>query len=93
MRRPLPILLLLLPLAACTGMTDPMERPGTWQPTGANDRNLRLMVADPAHLERGIGVTTERGEAATMAAERLSRDDRRPLPVVNTSRAVPGGAR
>ena len=49
-------LLLLLPLGACAGnglTDDPINRPGTWAPTGINDANLRAMVADPRDLVAG----------------------------------------
>jgi len=73
---PKPSALLLLPLllaaSACT--PEPYERPGTWQATGVNDRNLRAMVADPAHLTRGVdALAPARGEVAAMAADRLGR--------------------
>jgi hypothetical protein len=75
MRMRRPSLLLWLPLALATaGCIDPepYTRPGTWQATGANDANLRAMIANPADLERGVAPSTaSRGEAAAIAAARL----------------------
>lgn len=75
--RLLPTCVLLL-LAAC--QTDDLNRPGTWRPGGANDANLRAMVADPAHLRAGVAATTERGMPAAQAIRRMETDRRRPLP-------------
>lgn len=73
MRKPSRLLWLPLALAAA-GCIDPepYTRPGTWQATGANDANLRAMIANPADLQRGQTPTTaSRGEAAAIAAARL----------------------
>jgi hypothetical protein len=75
MRMRKPFLLLWLPLALAAGGCmdpEPYTRPGTWQATGANDANLRAMVANPADLQRGVApATASRGEAAALAAARL----------------------
>jgi hypothetical protein len=55
-----------------------------------NDHNLRAMVATPSHLERGVGASTERGQAGGVAATRLFTDRRRRLPI--TSATTVGGA-
>ncbi len=63
-------LLLALPLiaAGCADFNEPHERAGTWRASGANDANLRAMVADPSHLDRGVApATPARGEPATRA--------------------------
>lgn len=68
-------LLLALPLlaAACQGPLEPHERPGTWQASGVNDANLRAMIADPAHLDRGAApASASRGEPAARAAIRAA---------------------
>ena len=75
---------LLLGLAGC--IDDPFERPGTWQPAGVNDRNLRAMIADPEDLERGSAALRERGAAGANAATRLLTEQRRPLPATSSSR-------
>jgi len=72
----------LFALGGCNPNFDPMERPGTWQATGANDHNLRAMVATPSHLERGVGAGTDRAQAGSLAATRLFTDRRRRLPPV-----------
>jgi len=81
---------LLLGLGGCTtGITeDPIDRPGTWRATGVNDQNLQAMIATPSHLERGVGATTDRGQAGSLAVTRLCADQRRRLPVVNASRVT-----
>ena len=33
---------------------DPLTRPGLWTPIGANDANLRVMIADPKDLVSGV---------------------------------------
>jgi hypothetical protein len=58
---------------------DPIDRPGTWQATGANERNLREMVARPSDLERGVAPVGERGNVAALAATRLYVERRRQL--------------
>ncbi len=78
---------LLALLAACAG--DDFARPGTWRPVGANETNLRAMLVDPSHLERGAAATDERGQPASAAVRRLERDRRHPLP---DSRASKVGA-
>lgn len=71
--------------AGCAGLADPFERPGTWTPRGANDANLRAMIVDPAHLERGEGDPRGRGRQATNAIERLEDDKLHQLPDVRSS--------
>lgn len=75
---------LLLLVAGCTN-ADPIDRPGTWQATGANDRNLRAMIANTADLEVGVAPATERGNAGANAATRLLLERRRPLPAARAS--------
>jgi hypothetical protein len=83
------IVLLGLAASACSNDTE-IDRPGTWQPTGANEHNLRAMVADPRDLEAGAGSATERGSGATRAVTRLLIDRRRPLLNASISRLAPG---
>ncbi len=71
---------LLLIALLCGCATDDLERPGTWRPSGANDANLRAMIAEPSHLRSGVAARTERAEPATQAIQRLQTDRRRPLP-------------
>ena len=65
-------------LSACTD--DPFERPGTVAPRGFNDTNLRAMVVDPAHLRRGVGADTSRGDAGATPVDLLRSGKRAPLP-------------
>lgn len=67
-------LLAPLLLSGCIATTnDPWSREGAWQSTGANDANLRAMIADPSHLSRGAQApTAARGEAAALATGRLA---------------------
>lgn len=77
----------LLLLVACGA--DSRERDGTWRPTGANAANLRVMIADPAHLDRGVGDPRGRGRQAADAIERLEDDALKPLPDVRASTVGP----
>ncbi|HWL80338.1 MAG TPA: hypothetical protein VNR89_05260 [Roseomonas sp.] len=67
---------LVLLLAGCN--SDPMLRPGTWHSEGLNERNLRAMLADPAHAEYGIGASGSRGDTTAAAVQRL-REGKTPL--------------
>lgn len=78
-----------LAASACSNETE-IDRPGTWQPTGANEHNLRAMVADPRDLQAGAGAATERGSGAARAVTRLLIDRRRPLLDASISRIAPG---
>lgn len=74
---------LLLTLAGCA--PDDFSRPGTWQPSGVNEANLRAMVAEPRHLRHGVAAPTERALPAVQAIRRLDADRRRPLPDSRTT--------
>ncbi|MBU8537353.1 hypothetical protein [Falsiroseomonas tokyonensis] len=76
----LTLLLTCSALAGCGGATDPFDRPGTLRARGLNDANLRAMIADPSHLERGVATTTERGAAAATGVGLLRNGRRRELP-------------
>jgi hypothetical protein len=78
-------LLAVLLVSGCGATGDPREREGTWRPSGANTANLRAMVAEPSHLQRGASDPTGRGRQATNAIERLEDDDLKPLPDVRAS--------
>jgi hypothetical protein len=80
-------LLVLAPvLAGCTvpPYSDPFDRPGSWQPSGVNDANLRAMVAEPSHLQRGVGAQTDLGITAVPPVERLINGERPALPALQT---------
>lgn len=83
MRRTLPALAVVLLLAGCSTQ-DPFERPGSWQPIGANELNLRQMAADQGHLLEGVGTERERAATAIAPIDRLDAGDRPELPAVNT---------
>jgi len=69
-----------------------MERRGTWQAEGINDRNLRVMVADPGHLQAGVGATTDRGQQGAAAVGALEAGRRPALPQgLSTIGAQAGG--
>jgi hypothetical protein len=72
--------------AGCT--EDPLDRPGTWRPTGANDANLRAMIARPDDLARGSGTTLGRGQAGSAPVTALEQGRR---PAVPTTQLEPIG--
>lgn len=74
---------LLLGLAGCA--TDAFERPGTWQPAGANEHNLRQMAADPMHLIEGIGAQAGRAAGAVPPITRLDAGERPELPQLRST--------
>ncbi|KAA2211305.1 hypothetical protein [Teichococcus oryzae] len=63
-------------LAGCN--SDPMLRSGTWHAEELNERNLRAMLADPAHAEYGVGATGSRADTAAAAVQRL-REGKTPI--------------
>ena len=65
MRGPVLALLLLPPALSGCATLDPYEKPGQWQPVGANARNLAAMVANPHDLLRGHGDGRITGAQAT----------------------------
>ncbi|WP_237213603.1 hypothetical protein [Falsiroseomonas oryziterrae] len=79
-------------LAACETppFSDPFARPGSWQPTGVNDANIRAMAADPAHLQRGVGTQTTPATLPAAAIGRLNEGQRAPL-IRETSAQGAGG--
>lgn len=86
----MPILLVLLAATGCS-LPDPFDRPGTWRPTGANEANLRVMVANPADLRRGEDSAPADGNTAAAAVDRLRQGRVKPLPESAISR-VGGGS-
>lgn len=81
---------LLLAAAGCS-VTDPLQREGLWRPTGANEANLRLMVAMPSDLVQGVAARDADGHGAARAVERLRAGRVRPLPNVSISKVAPVG--
>lgn len=82
----------LLSIAAAAGCTDAFDRPGTWNPSGVNDSNLRVMVVDPAQLRRGVGSATARGQAGSVPITNLEAGERPLLPSTQLSTVGGGGA-
>jgi hypothetical protein len=83
---------LLLPmwvaLAGCNQI-DPYTRPGNWRPNGANDANLRAMVAVPADLAVATPASPADGQLAATAVDRLRHDAVRPLPDSGLAQITP----
>jgi hypothetical protein len=77
-------------LGGCAAM-DPFERPGLWQPIGANDLNRELQVARPTDLVLGRGTTDSYGVTAAAAVDRLARDRVKPLPQTSITGVGGGG--
>ncbi|MDX6750123.1 hypothetical protein SH611_09930 (plasmid) [Geminicoccaceae bacterium 1502E] len=77
---------LLILLAGCAVPDD--ER--GWVPTGANDANLRAMIADPQDLRRGRGSEVADGAVDARAIDRWRRGEVR-LPDGSTGSPTAGG--
>jgi hypothetical protein len=73
------LLLLVLALAGCN-RTDPYLREGAWHPNGANEANLRAMVAVPADLATATPAGPADGGLAAAALDRLRHGRVTPLP-------------
>ena len=69
----------LLAVGGCA-YTDPLLRAGLWGPNGANEANLRTMVAVPADLVSGEPGSGGSGQQAAAALDRQRHDRARPLP-------------
>jgi hypothetical protein len=67
-----------LAMAGCQNL-DPYTREGTWQPTGANQGNLAVMVANPQDLIHGRGQQAEDSKEPALAINRLWTDTPKPL--------------
>ncbi len=80
----------LLMLGGCAQI-DPLTKEGVWRPTGANDANLRAMVAVPSDLAYGRAARTTDGRSAGLAVERLRTGKVYPLQDTNISKVGGGG--
>lgn len=79
-------------VAACTyDLGDPFQRPGTFKPLGANDANLRVMVANPDDLLGQSVDNTIIGAEAAPPITRLLAGKRYPLPALNAT-SIGGGS-
>jgi hypothetical protein len=83
-------LLLLVALAGCNQI-DPYQREGVWRPNGANDANLRAMVAVPSDLVAATPARPADGELAAAAVDRLRHDRVHPLPNTGLAQIVLSG--
>ena len=85
MRATLSLAVLLPALAAC----EVQDRPGTWQPVGSNDANLRAMIADPDDLVTGVADTRADGQVVAAAVARYRAGKVRDLPDASVSKIAP----
>lgn len=83
-------LLALLAVAGCAA-TDPYARAGTWQPTGANSRNIAAMAANKQDLIRGRGSPGSDPIESSSAVFRLWEGTPRALPA-SSSKSTGGGS-
>ena len=74
---------LLFGAAGCAGLNDPYQREGTWRPENVNDANIAAMVANPHHLEQGVGDDSSPGVLSAAAVRRLLTDHVKPLPTLS----------
>jgi len=84
--------LLVLLLGGCEQI-DPFTREGAWRPTRANEANLRIHVADPAMLDRGVDDPRSDGAVTAAAVHRYRTDRVKPLAASGVARiqATGGG--
>ena len=76
----------LVLISACSyDPFDPYQRPGTWVSDGANDANLRAMVANPHDLIEGTGERVSSGAEAASPVQRVLAGKRYPLPNLNAA--------
>ncbi len=83
------LLLSLIPALSACDLTDPYLRAGAWRPNGANEANLRAMVAVPADLVLAAPQGPADGALAADALNRLRHDNVRPLPDSGVAQIVP----
>lgn len=81
-RLSLSILLAATALAGCGPAFDPYQAEGRWRPSGANEANLRAMLAEPRDVVAGRGTAQADGHLAAGAVERLREDKVRALPTM-----------
>ena len=78
----------LLCVTGCA-FDDPLTRPGVWHPVGANDTNLRAMVADPDDLVTGMADRRADGQVAAAAVARYRAGKVKDLPDSTISKIAP----
>ncbi|HET7883976.1 MAG TPA: hypothetical protein VFL55_24025 [Acetobacteraceae bacterium] len=74
---------------ACCDKTDPYLRKGVWHLDGSNDENLRVMVASPSDLVRGVSSQGGDGQQAAAALDRYRNDKARLLPESSVAKIIP----
>jgi hypothetical protein len=84
-------LVLALLLGGCEQI-DPYAREGVWRPTRANEANLRIHVADPAMLDRGVDDPRSDGAVTAAAVHRYRTDRVKPLAASGVARIQATGA-
>jgi hypothetical protein len=77
--RALLCLTVLFAVAGCQEPNDPFQRSNTWSVTGANEANLKVMVADPHDLIAGRGESDTLSADAVPPVQRLRTGKRFPL--------------
>lgn len=80
--------LIVVLLAGCAAI-DPLARPGAWQPTGANDANLRAMIADPDDLQHGRADIRADGQVVAAAITRYRTGHVKELPASDIAKVSP----
>jgi hypothetical protein len=81
--RRLACLALLFGATGCAGLNDPFQREGTWRPENLNNTNMAAMVANPRHLQQGVGDDASPGVLSAAAVHRLLTDHVKPLSTTN----------
>jgi hypothetical protein len=84
-------LMLVLLLGGCEQI-DPYTREGVWRPLRANEANLRIHVADPAMLDRGVDDRRADGAVNAAAVQRYRTDRVKPLAASGVARIQATGA-
>ncbi len=82
---------LVLLLGGCEQI-DPFTREGAWRPMRANEANLRVHVADPAMLERGVDDRRADGAVTAAAVHRYRTDRVKPLAASGVARIQATGS-
>jgi hypothetical protein len=82
---------LILLLGGCEQI-DPFTREGAWRPIRANEANLRVHVADPAMLDRGVDDQRADGAVTAAAVHRYRTDRVKPLAASGVARIQATGS-
>ena len=84
-------IVLVLLIGGCE-QVDPYAREGSWRPMRANDANLRVHVADPAMLDRGVDDRRADGAVTAAAVHRYRTDRVKPLAASGVARIQATGS-